>query len=312
MRNYLIDVARRGAGLARDSSPRPARAPDCSVEFPDATDTVVSEIRLVPGEPAVGSVSATRDERPVQKAAGPIAPDKSSAATRRIRVPPRRQMRSGINTSPLESPVEADGPSGQSSHAAAQSKPTKGRGKSRAEPTAASPERDDDFPGLELESTPAQNAFSPPSRASATRDGILRQKLSGRSSRAGTSSLRQEIQQPVPGLRSSTVSAVSADGRSEMVSTEGEVFALKERDTAVPAPVEASGLVKPQIEPASAAPIPHLVAPVNEREDARIDVRIGRIEVHFAQTGAPEVNPSRPRGFKEHALARRYLDRNWY
>jgi hypothetical protein len=58
-----------------------------------------------------------------------------------------------------------------------------------------------------------------------------------------------------------------------------------------------------------------LVEAAPAEKEPRIEVHIGRVEVRFAQTPSPPSpvrQPSRPRGFNEYALARRYLDRNWY
>jgi hypothetical protein len=55
---------------------------------------------------------------------------------------------------------------------------------------------------------------------------------------------------------------------------------------------------------------PRVSDPAGGEEEPRIEVRIGRIEIRTPLASAPAPRRA-PRGFAEHALARRYLDRRW-
>lgn len=58
----------------------------------------------------------------------------------------------------------------------------------------------------------------------------------------------------------------------------------------------------------------HALDEAQPPEEPRIEVRIGRIEIRQAPPPPPPAPAPRrePRGFPEHSLARRYLDRRWY
>ena len=91
-----------------------------------------------------------------------------------------------------------------------------------------------------------------------------------------------------------------------------------------PLPAPAPPPAKPAVvEPVLLAPISpppetpaalHALDEARPPEEPRIEVRIGRIEIRQAPPPPlPAPAPRRePRGFQEHSLARRYLDRRWY
>ena len=66
--------------------------------------------------------------------------------------------------------------------------------------------------------------------------------------------------------------------------------------------------VRPTSSPAAAVVVPPEPQPSDE---ARIEVRIGRIELRAAPPPAPAPAPAAQRGFEEFAAKRNYQDRKW-
>jgi hypothetical protein len=294
MSNYLISLARRGAGLVPEQSPNPSRVPNFSAELGGTRSDTAN---FVPDE--IESVSTRRDlSESRQETPELFSTDASPLAAQTVHVTPPIRMREHFENGVAPSSDSLSAPAESSS----ESSPLEMRTRMAETPlpvvlpdAVGSPESL--AQGEHFVSAPVplrQTPLLPASVEMPGKDKALADNLSLITKSDETVRLLPQTHQSMfmpAGAESSTARAT-------------ESHPVEEGAQVIPQPqvlgtsFKGSGLVEAAL----------------EEKEPRIEVSIGRVEVRFAQAPpAPAQRQStRPRGFNEYALARRYLDRKWY
>lgn len=292
MSDFVLNLLRRGAGMAPVISPR---VPDFPDELPSLSDAEQ------PGDERVDPSDAENlGDRPTTPIPDAVAP------------PPGRRGQSPP-VGPLAAGSPADGEAVEMEAAVPAARITPSR---RIVPAAV--------PNLDTPTTtPLPQRLPDPmpsvspgrviSPAAPLSDHPLEEILLApvapaptESTAAESPSSRVQVVEPAP--------PSLPHGESEPTDDAGvasaESTAIPSLQPVIPSP---AGVALPALaEPFSWQPIPPMVrAEEHPVEDRRIQVNIGRIEIR--QAAPPQAPPRRqPRGFEEQGLARRYLDRRWY
>jgi hypothetical protein len=310
MRNYLINLARRGAGLPPAQSPRPSRTPDfygpeltetetdaLADEF-DSTGREMSEsVREEPALPAAADAytPAVLPQHETPRADVRAHPEESAPPRRaRLAEPSQESPRVPLmpdaetRTAQMKTSSTPVSPDVTVHHVAVHTE----TGAQRERPVSVTPHVRL-IPAPPVETTDKTD-----------KDERLAHNLS-------VMPQPYEATPPRPENRPSVFTPVAPKSSAALESENEQAAAdfqaasdfVYEGARVTPEPQAAAALVKGS----------RLIEAAPQEKEPRIEVRIGRVEVRFAQTPAPPVRqPSRPRGFGEYARARRYLDRNWY
>jgi hypothetical protein len=294
MSNYLISLARRGAGLVAEQSPNPSSAPNFSAELggtrSDTANSVPEEFESVSTR---REMSESRQETPE-----PFSTDASHLAAQTVHVTSPIKMREHFENGVAPSSDSVSAPAESSSESS--SLEMKTRVAETPLPVVlpdavGSSERL--AQGEHFVSAPVplrQAPLSPASVEMPGKDKALADDLS----------LITKSDEALRLLPETHQSVFMPSGADSSTSRANESHPVKEGAQVIPQPqilgtsFKGSGVIEAAL----------------EEKEPRIEVSIGRVEVRFTQAPpapAPRQS-SRPRGFNEYALARRYLDRKWY
>lgn len=178
-------------------------------------------------------------------------------------------------------------------------------------------------PGLSAKPIPAPERYSPmppapprPEQASARQELPVVTTMQPRATPTlGRAAMPAFEPEPQPPVLPAALAATAAPEPPSPVLGRSEDLALPPPPAPSPVPVEREETwpaVAVQPSPEAVA-IPEILREAAEPEEPRIEVRIGRIEILQAPPPPPPALAPRrePRGFADHTLARRYLDRRW-
>jgi len=297
MSEFLVNLVRRGAGLAPEMSPRPIVGPDSSAPLAEPHHGVAenrresgAEVRLERTEEREASRSMM-----IQRLPAPASSIPAGLPPRNVEASPsqRDPLSSAVASLPISTREETSRPGPRPDWTVAPRPEEEPR-----EHRIHGPSRLDTFQAVERDVLRHQDDTSRRSGENSPATSVEKQE------RGAFTAWRAESDELLSGRDMASAPGSRGDGpprdSSPFREGAGRVSPRQELswDPGLP-PVRMSA---PQAAPGADASTTH------------IQVRIGRIEVRVVRPPAQATPPPghTPGGFAEYALARRYLDRVWY